>query len=301
MEATGVELNDGSCGATPEEVDASALADEADGSLPKTGFSNRLENRIECLPRQFRMIHVVVGPVRPRCIGAETEAFVQAGLVSSHHGYPRAGMTGQDHGHEGNRAGPEDQEVFAWLKPEIADALDHTGEGFGEGGFGKGDVFGDREEIPGDNAGGDDDGFGIGAVEEEEVVAKVGLADPAEMTGQAGGGIGGNDPGSEGPSDGLRVDFGDDAGEFVAEGAGWGEHAGVVTAAKDLEIGAAGEGGLDAETEFTGLEGRRDEGLDADLFPTVEDGSAHDGARSRTCGLRGKANFPHGLRPRWRR
>lgn len=301
VDATGVELNDGSRWATPEEIDASTLPDQADGGFPKAGLSNGFKHGIEQLPRQFRMIHAIGRLILQGDLRSEAKGLLQPGVVAANHRHPGAGLSGEGNGHEPDRTGAEHEQMFGGFELEIAQALDNAGQGFGEGRFSKRDVGGDREQVSGDDPGRDHNGFGVGAVQEEEVIAEVGLSDAAWMAGKAGGGIGGNDPGADGPTAGLRMDLGDDAGEFVSEGAGRGEHPGVITAAIDLEIGAAGEGGLDAEADFTGLEWGRDESLDADLFPAVEDGSAHGWGRLRTCGLRGKANFPHGLKARWRR
>jgi hypothetical protein len=75
----------------------------------------------------------------------------------------------------------------------------------------------------------------------------------------------------------------------------------VIAASEDLEVGAAGESGVDPDADFAGLERGFGVILDPDVFPSVEHGGAHGLERSRTCDLRGKANFPQVLGPRWRR
>ena len=67
----------------------------------------------------------------------------------------------------------------------------------------------------------------------------------------------------------------DGSGELVAEEAVEGEHFGVVAAAVDLEVRAAGEGGADAQDQFAGAGGGDGDVLDAEVFLAAKDGGSH--------------------------
>ncbi len=102
-------------------------------------------------------------------------------------------------------AGAEDDGGLVGGSLGLFEAAEDAGEGFGEGGVLEGDVVGDAERVFLDDAGGDADVFGIGAVVEEEVVAEVLLVVQAEEAGVAGRGVEGEDAIAEGEcGDALR-------------------------------------------------------------------------------------------------
>jgi len=61
----------------------------------------------------------------------------------------------------------------------------------------------------------------------------------------------------------------------VAEDGGRHDHLRVVTALVNLQVGAAGERGLDADADFAGLERRRRDFFNLDFFLPVQDGGFH--------------------------
>ena len=70
----------------------------------------------------------------------------------------------------------------------------------------------------------------------------------------------------------------DGSGQFVAEERRRHDHARMIAAAKDLEVGSAGERRAHAHDQFarSGLGNRN--ALDANIFATVEDCGLHGGA-----------------------
>ena len=84
----------------------------------------------------------------------------------------------------------------------------------------KGTPSGMSEGVLLDDAGGDADVFGVGSVVEEQVLAEVLLAVAAEEADVAGGGVEGDDAVAFAEGGDAGADFGDDAGELVAEGDG---------------------------------------------------------------------------------
>ncbi len=149
----------------------------------------------------------------------------------------------------------------------------------------EGDGVGDAEGVFFDDARGDADVLGVGAVVEEQVVAEVLLVVAAEEAGVAGRGVEREDAVADGERGDAFADLDDGSGEFVAEEAIEGEHFGVVAAAVDLEVGAAGKGGAHAQDQLAGS-GRGDRDiLDAEVFLAAKDGGSHGSARG-SCGHR---------------
>jgi hypothetical protein len=134
------------------------------------------------------------------------------------------------------------------------------------------------QRVAGDDFGGDADEFGIGSVVEEEIFAEILLGALAEIALAAGGRVDRDDTVAE-----FKIhtffdafaQFDDSAGELMAEEGGRLDHLGVVAAAEDFEVGAAGEGYGDFEDEFAGVGARDGNLFDADVFLAVEDGGGH--------------------------
>lgn len=148
---------------------------------------------------------------------------------------------------EADGAGAEDDGGLAGVGVRFFKTTDHAGEGFGEGGVLEGDVVGDEEGVFFDDAGGDADVLGVSTVVEEEIVAEVLLVVEAEEAGVAGGGVEGQDAVADREFCDAVADFNDGPGELVTEEAVKGEHLGVVAAAIDFEVSAAGEGRANAQ------------------------------------------------------
>jgi hypothetical protein len=166
------------------------------------------------------------------------------------------------------------------VKRRLFEAAQDAGQGFGEGGVLEGDGVGDREGVFFDDACGDADELGVGTVVEEEVVAEVLLAVEAEEAGVAGCGVEREDAVAEGEPGDAFADLDDGSGDLVAEEAVEGEHLGVIAAAVDFEVGAAGEGGADAQDELAGAGGGDGHVLDAQVFLAAKNGGPHGSARS---------------------
>ncbi len=74
----------------------------------------------------------------------------------------------------------------------------------------------------------------------------------------------------------------------MAKDGGGHDHFGVVAALEDLQVGAAGERGFDADADFARFEGGRRDVFDLDFFPTVQDGGFHPGSLEAPTGQRKK-------------
>jgi hypothetical protein len=61
----------------------------------------------------------------------------------------------------------------------------------------------------------------------------------------------------------------------VTEGSGRHDHFGVIAAFENLQIGAAGERGFDADADFTGFQQWRRDVFDLNFLLAVENGGFH--------------------------
>jgi len=178
--------------------------------------------------------------------------------------------------------------MFSGLQVEILDALNNAGEGFGECGVEEGEFRGYVEEVAADDAGRNDDGLGVGPVEEEEVVAKVGLAPAAGRASLTRSRVRGHDPITRLPVLHGGMNLGDDPGELMPEDAGWSQHAGVVSAPEHLEVRATGQGGPDADANLAFGKVGFGQFFDSDILLPMEHGGAHSRKPHGhvTCGAR---------------
>ena len=80
----------------------------------------------------------------------------------------------------------------------------------------------------------------------------------------------------------------------MAEECGGHDHAGVIAATKDFEIGAAGEGSANLDDELAGRGPGNRHVLDANIFAAMEDGGLHGAAPVKKCMLDRFAAQPDG-------
>jgi hypothetical protein len=190
-------------------------------------------------------------------------------------------------------------------------ALNHTGQRFDERGVAEIRFRLEPQQVFLDEWRGNDNGFSVSAVEEQQIFAKIFLFVAAKKTFAAGRGIGRDDAVADLPvgrvrhsvraADGIRAgggqgtarptlrNFRDDAGEFVAEDGGRHDHSGMIAAFENLQVGAAGERGLNADADFARFQRRRRKVLDLNVFFTVKNGGFHGRSiRPRTIGAEEK-------------
>lgn len=215
-------------------------------------------------------------------IRAEPRGSAEAVVAATGHADLAAEFFGQRDKHQANRPRAQDEDVLALVQTQILDALDDTSEGFSQGGVFKGSFGLEAQHVFLDEAGGDGDALGIGAVEENQVFAKVFLLVFAVKAGAAGRGIGHNHTVAHLPArrQGVRSvadrgDFRDGAGQFVSEGRRGREHFGVVASFEDLQIGPASEGNRDLNTHFAGFEGREGDFFNPNISFPVKNSRFH--------------------------
>ncbi len=121
------------------------------------------------------------------------------------------------------------------------------------------------------DAAGDAHVFGISAVVEEQIFAKIFLPAAAVIAAQTRSGVGGDHAHANPPA---RVHTlahrGDVADDFVAKHRGRLNHFGVIAALPDFQVGAIGKRETNAEENFFGGERRHVNHLDAQIFAAIQ-------------------------------
>jgi len=173
------------------------------------------------------------------------------------------------HEHEADGAASDDDDGVSGLSVRFFETANDACQGLSESGVFEGDVGGHEQRVLLDDARGDGDEFGVGSVVEEEVVAQILLAAEAEIALVAWSRVEGNDPIADPKIPYAPADFVNNAGEFVSEGHGQGEHSGMIAATVNLQIGATGEGSLNANDDFSRTGYGYREALKAHIFATV--------------------------------
>ena len=153
-----------------------------------------------------------------------------------------------------------------------------AGQRLGERGVLQRHILRNDESVLRDDARGNLDELRIGAVVEDQIVAKILLAAQAEVALAAGRGVERDDAIAGSEIGDALAGFDDGSGQLVAEERGRNDHARVISAAKDFEIGAAGESRANADDELAGCGLGNGNLLDADIFAAVKDGGAHGDA-----------------------
>jgi hypothetical protein len=181
----------------------------------------------------------------------------------------QAGQLRNVHEHEADGTASDDDDRVAGLSVRFLEAADYAGQRLGKSGVFEGNVAGHEQSILLDDPGRNGDKFGVGSVVEEQVVAEILLTSTAEIALVAWSGVKSNDAVAGAEILYARTDFVNNPGEFVPEWHRQGEHAGVITATVNLEVGATGKSSLDANDDFSRTSNWYRKALKAHIFATV--------------------------------
>jgi len=136
-------------------------------------------------------------------------------------------------------------------------------------------MFGDAIGIAFDNAGGDADVLGVRAVIEEQIFAEILKASFAEEAGEAGRGVGRDDAFPDGKAVYVFTDGDDVAGKLVAEDSRRDNHAGMISTAKDFDVGAAGQSNFHPNENVSAFDCRNVYRFYLQVFLAVKNGRHH--------------------------
>src|SRR5580658_2116552 len=275
VNSVGVEADVCACRASAKEVYRSTFPHQLHRFLPGFGYADGLDGDIyslmlrrECarLPNRLahaRGLHYVSRAQLPR-------RFHLAVVLDDGDGF-KAGERGNMQNHQTQRTPADHGNDIAGARIRIFKAMHRAGQRLGEGGVFERDVIWNVQGVRGNNSGGDADELGVGAVVEQKIVTEVLLRAPAEVALAAGRGIQRDNAisGSEISYALAGLDHG--SGKLVAKERGGHDHARVIAAAKDFQVGPAGERSTHADDQLARLGLGHRHTFDADVFPSVED------------------------------
>ena len=279
VQAIGLELHLGSAGASAEEIDGAAFADHVDGPLPGFGAADGFDHHVaSALLRRERAdgVHYVRNfsglnnLVRAHVLGGFDLA-----VALDHGDHVASDGAGDLNEHEADGASTEDGDGVADLDSSFVQSAQNAGQRLGHGGVFDADVGRNDQHVGFNDAAWNADVFGVGAVVEEEIFAEIFLMLGAVEAHLARGGVERDNAHALLEAINSGSDFLDDSGEFVAEQGGRDDHAGMIAALVDLEIGTAGQGDLDLDENLAVSDARDGNFFDFEIFFAVQDGGGH--------------------------
>ncbi len=169
-----------------------------------------------------------------------------------------------DHGHR-----------HALLDAAALDTEERTGQGLGKGRAARRQRWAQAHDVGGNQPRREREVFSVAAVDEEEVLAQVLAPRPAAATGAAGRGVGGDHAVPFPEARHAPAQARDGAGELMAEHGRhvWDHHG--VSAAQHLDVGAAGQRGLDPDDDLAQRRLGHRHLLEAEIPRPIEDLSFH--------------------------
>ncbi len=180
--------------------------------------------------------------------------------------------------HQPQRAAANDGNRIAGVRARIFKAVHGAGQRLSKRSVLQRNVVENVEGILGNDTSRDADELGIGAVVEEQIVAEVFLAMLAEIALPAGGGVERNHAVAGSKVRDSFAHLNDRSRQLVAKERRGHDHARMVAAAKDLQIGSAGERGAHAHNQLARFSFRKGNLLNANIFAPVEDSGLHGAA-----------------------
>ena len=279
VQTVGIELHFGTAGASAEEVNGAAFADHFDGPLPGFGAAHGFDDYITAALLRSKGADGFDDILNFGGLNDFVSTHVLGGddlLVTLNHGdYVATDGAGDLNEHEADGAAADDGNGVADFDSGFVQAAENAGQRLGHRRILKADVGRDDQHVGFNDAAGDADVFGVGSVVEEQIFAEIFLVLGAVEAHLAGGGVEGDDLHALLEAVDAFADFLDDSGQFVAKEGGRDDHAGVVAALINLEIGAAGEGDLYFDENLTLLDSRDRYSFNFEIFFAVQDGGGH--------------------------
>ena len=184
-------------------------------------------------------------------------------------------MPRQRHEHQTNRPAANDQQTLPGLRIHLLPSLRHAGQRLGQRRVGESRPRFEAQEVLLHHAGGDDNRFGISAIEKKEVVAKIFLALLAIAAIAARRGIGRHHPVPHPPAPDTGSHFANVPGQFVAKDRGRRDHFRMITPPEDLQVSPARQRRLNGDTHFAWFERGRRHFHHPQIFLSMEHGCFH--------------------------
>src|SRR5581483_3185962 len=186
-----------------------------------------------------------------------------------------AGKPGDLDKHQSDRSGADHRDGVADLGVRFFQAADDAGQRLDDGRFLHGHLRRNHQHVLLDDAARNLDELGVGAVVEQQVFAEVFLVARAVEAHAARSRVERDHALAAAEVSDPMAGFRNHAGQLVPEQRGRNDHARVVAALVDLQVGAAGEGNFDFDQDLAVFDARNGDALNLYVLFTVEDGCGH--------------------------
>src|SRR5215469_1098641 len=276
--------------ATTEEYHGPSTADSCHGLLPHLGTPGSVHDHVDagasrCLPQERGEVRASRGVETLR--DTEPPHLIEPPARLADKDHPRATLRGHQSEEAAERSVPDHRHAHAALHASALDSQERTSERLREGGAPRGQRGREAHHVGRDEARGQRDVLAVGAVDEEEIFAKVFALHPAEAAGAARGGVRRHHAVPFPERRHATPDARHRARELVAEHRGHVRDHDGMAAPQHLDVGSAGERGLHAHDQLARRRLRHGNVLEAQIAGTVEDlrphGRMYTFTASRRC------------------
>ena len=202
--------------------------------------------------------------------------------IALHHGNDiAAGGLGHLHKHQADGPAADDGDGVADFDSGLVQSAQHASQRLDHGGFFVGNVGGNRQHVGFNNAARNANVLGVGAVVEQQVFAEIFLMLGAVEAHLAGRRVQRHHPHALLEAAHAVPDFFDHSGQFMSKERRRDNHARVIAALVDLQVGAAGQGDLHFDQYFPIAHARDGHSFNLYVLFAIEDGSCHLSVHAR--------------------
>src|SRR6185369_2709965 len=279
VQTLSVEIDLGSGGAPAEEVDGAALSNHVNGPFPCFGTANSFDYDVRATTVGSQGAYGFDGVADlgdlNNFAGANSTSAFDLGVAFDDGDNVATDELGDLHEHHPDGAATYHGDRVADLETGFVETAQDAGQGLDHRRFLIGHVRRNGEHVGFNDTLGDANVFGVGSVVEEEIFAKIFLVLRAVEAHSAWCGVEGNDALAFLESPDAGAELFDGAGKFMAEEGRGNNHASVISALIDLEIGTTGQCDVDLDKDLAIANTWNRNLLDLNVLFTVEDCSCH--------------------------
>ncbi len=232
-------------------------------------------------------------------IGAHAPRGSYLRIALHHRNHIAAAQLRDLHEHQPDRPGADDGHRVADLHLGFVQPAQHAGQRLDHRGFFEAHVLRNGQHVGFNDAARNANVFGVSAVVEQQVFAEIFLVLGAVETHAAGRGVQRHHAHALLEAPDVGANFFDDAGQFVAKQRRRHDHARVIAALIDLQIGTAGQGHLHLDQHFPFVQRGDRHPFDFDVLFTVEDRRCHLSVHSTGPSIRCPAESRPSSSPAW--
>ena len=208
-------------------------------------------------------------------VGAQCGGALELGFAPSHRDHAAAVQLRQFNEHQTDGPQADDGDIVAVPWSGLLEAANHASQRLDQRGVVISDCGGNAVRVLLDDAGRNPDIFRVGAVVEQQVFAEILQTAAAEKTFIARRGIRCDYPIANRKLRDTLANRDYVPGQFVPKHSGWNDHAGMIAAAKDLNIGSARQRYFHPDEDVSVFDCRNGDRLYLQVFLAIKHGSHH--------------------------